>query len=658
MTWVTVIGAMAMRQFGGPAPGPAKSTVWLAMLAWCAAAAMLFAGIEQWQHCRHLVLTHRPDLPLGDVLMLIWVRGGPKLLLLVPMLAVAGAALLAGCRRFAWWALCIPGTGLVWWFFLDLQVHTVTGNHLGQYLSLVNAAGIEAAGGMGWMVRYGLTLLGVSFLAVTASLWLCRLAMSFGRGHWPGTLGPPTVWVTALAYAALMVGWLPAALASAKPQVVDALRGTLPVKFACFGALGDPNYAFDRQLESQVGPDFGAWWGHRCTPADQRARIAGAHLPNVIVLVCESLRVDALQPAFMPRVAAWARGGLRFTDHYAGSNCTHLGMFELVYGRSCMNYGPTLDANVPAQACVTFHRSGYACTYLAAADLQWQGMERFINRGAFDILETQAHNPAGDGDRRAIERAWQIVQSAAGRAQFIVVFLQSTHYPYVYPARYEKFTPVMPLDTALPALRPGDAPAMKNRYHNAVGYVDDLIGEFVATLDPRHNIVVVTGDHGEALFDDGTAVHASRLSDVQMRVPLVIAGPGIPIGTDARPTIHGDILPTLLHAAGGAEVPIAGAQGIDLLTPAESHPRQALVICEVPAPSDPCDLLLLRGEERLNVWLSISDRQHIRARAYDASGGMAPTALEPDQAAGWVTALRDQLKSGMVVRAGNHPAGS
>ena len=90
-------------------------------------------------------------------------------------------------------------------------------------------------------------------------------------------------------------------------------------------------------------------------------------------------------------------------------------------------------------------------------------------------------------------------------------------------------------------------PILAQALARQIRQVDERLGSLLAGLDPSATLVVVTGDHGEALFDAGTIAHSSRLSDAQTRVPLVLTGPGIARGAGRRgPTDHADVLPTLL----------------------------------------------------------------------------------------------------------------
>ncbi len=62
-------------------------------------------------------------------------------------------------------------------------------------------------------------------------------------------------------------------------------------------------------------------------------------------------------------------------------------------------------------------------------------------------------------------------------------------------------------------------------------------------------LIVVAGDHGEAFGEHGEISHSIFVYDTTLRVPLVIAGPGI-----APSSSHGavglvDVAPTMLAAA-------------------------------------------------------------------------------------------------------------
>jgi|AMFO01.1.fsa_nt_gi Arylsulfatase A and related enzymes len=73
-------------------------------------------------------------------------------------------------------------------------------------------------------------------------------------------------------------------------------------------------------------------------------------------------------------------------------------------------------------------------------------------------------------------------------------------------------------------------------------------------------VVVLTADHGESLGERGVWFHDSALTDEQLRVPLAVAGPGVPAGVrQPAPVSLLGLAPTLC-ALLGVRAP-AGAVG-------------------------------------------------------------------------------------------------
>jgi choline-sulfatase len=100
-------------------------------------------------------------------------------------------------------------------------------------------------------------------------------------------------------------------------------------------------------------------------------------------------------------------------------------------------------------------------------------------------------------------------------------------------------------------------------YDGEIAYMDDQIGKLLARL-PKDVRVAVVGDHGEMLGEHGEENHGLLLYRGARRVPLILAGPGIPAGRAEECLVRtADVAPTLLALA-GAPVP-AGLDGEGLL---------------------------------------------------------------------------------------------
>lgn len=97
------------------------------------------------------------------------------------------------------------------------------------------------------------------------------------------------------------------------------------------------------------------------------------------------------------------------------------------------------------------------------------------------------------------------------------------------------------------------------RYYALCTYVDDCFGRVLAELETQgelaNTLVLFTSDHGEMLGEHGERFTKYCFYESSIRVPLVVAGAGVPAhvrGTeDRRPAELVDVLPTFLEAAGG-----------------------------------------------------------------------------------------------------------
>lgn len=106
-----------------------------------------------------------------------------------------------------------------------------------------------------------------------------------------------------------------------------------------------------------------------------------------------------------------------------------------------------------------------------------------------------------------------------------------------------------------------------DRYDEEVRYTDDQIGRLLGALAEgphgERTYVIVHSDHGEGFFEHGYRYHGQHLFNDQVRVPLVIAGPGVVPGMVETPVALLDVAPTVLALAGVAGGP--GLRGESLL---------------------------------------------------------------------------------------------
>ena len=106
-------------------------------------------------------------------------------------------------------------------------------------------------------------------------------------------------------------------------------------------------------------------------------------------------------------------------------------------------------------------------------------------------------------------------------------------------------------------------------YDGEIAAADACLGRVTAAAEARAKgrlVIAVTGDHGEALGDHGERTHGFFVYQSTLRVPMILAGPGIPASRRADVARTVDLLPTIL-ARVGVPAP-AGLDGADLLAAA------------------------------------------------------------------------------------------
>lgn len=201
-----------------------------------------------------------------------------------------------------------------------------------------------------------------------------------------------------------------------------------------------------------------------------------------------------------------------------------------------------------------------------------------LDRG-FDVYEDHFQGRRRDGRVAvALARGW--LRDRAQERYFLFLHLFDAHGPYRPKGRYATLFhtpgPAIPL-TRLPAYQRVPGPDGKvsddlhdyvDRYDAMLRYNDDRIADLLEGLDLGNVLVVVTADHGETLGERYQKLdHGGQVFDEQIRVPLVIRGPGIlprrvGVGTMVESV---DLLPTILELLGVAPPAGLGLEGRSLV---------------------------------------------------------------------------------------------
>jgi membrane-anchored protein YejM (alkaline phosphatase superfamily) len=290
---------------------------------------------------------------------------------------------------------------------------------------------------------------------------------------------------------------------------------------------------------------------------------APAPTRNVLFVVIDSWRADALDPEVTPNLAGLAAESQRFTNHFSGGNATRIGMFSLFYALPGTYWHDMLGERRGAVFVQELMHQGYDVEVFRSAPLFSPEFDRTIFLGVPDL------RLRSDGDR-----AWQRDQDLTtdfvgwldsrdtGRPFFALLFYDSPHKYDFPPGSPLRFQPSLAEVDYMSFSNTTDPAPFHNRYLNSVHYVDQLAGKAIEAARARglleDTVLVVTSDHGQEFNDQGLNYwgHNSNFSEFQTHVPLFVRWPGEPPSIQSHATSHFDVVPTLSRRVLGCGNPI------------------------------------------------------------------------------------------------------
>lgn len=277
--------------------------------------------------------------------------------------------------------------------------------------------------------------------------------------------------------------------------------------------------------------------------------------PNILFVVVDTLRADAVTKEAMPETLSYLREAQWFFDHHSGSNETRGGIFSLFYSIPPSYFESFRQLKKTPVLMDRLRELDYSFFIYASAPLTMPEFDQTVF-SKVPNLRVQSHASS------AWQRDVEIVDEFLGalntkRDPFMgFLFFDAVH-GYEYPTSFaEKFTPTKS-DINYSELGPTSDPTPeRNRYLNSVAYVDSLIGKVFKRLKSEkmleNTVVIFTSDHGQELNDLGLNYwgHNSNFSEFQTRVPFAIWAPprldAAFVDGNER-TSHYDVAPTLMR---------------------------------------------------------------------------------------------------------------
>ena len=302
------------------------------------------------------------------------------------------------------------------------------------------------------------------------------------------------------------------------------------------------------------------------------AACGGEPRPNVLLVSLDTVRADHLSVYGYPRpttpaLEALAAKGVVFEQAIAASTQTSpshgsffTGLDPHVHGSEVNGVPIREDVATLAEvlAAAGYQTGAFVSGYPMKADVS--GLDR-----GFGVYDDRFEGKRRDG-RATMERLVAWLQGRdPDRPFFAFLHFYDAHGPYLppsgYPVRFRSEGPPRPAeripryqllhDRAGDPLR--DLNGYVDRYDTLIRYQDDLLAWLVGELDPARTVVVVVADHGETLGERYWMLdHGGQVFDEQVRIPWIVAAPGLePRRVDAL--VRGaDLMPTVAALAGVA----------------------------------------------------------------------------------------------------------
>jgi tetratricopeptide (TPR) repeat protein len=262
------------------------------------------------------------------------------------------------------------------------------------------------------------------------------------------------------------------------------------------------------------------------------------------------MRADRVGPGVTPALDGLASRAVRFTHARTVAPLTlpaHVFLMTGVIPVHGVRENGTyrFDGSPPTLARL-LQRAGFqTAAFVGAYVLD----RRFGLNDGFDTYDDQIQRDPVLTTRLEAERTGEVVASRAiewlkgrrpsasgsRRPFFLWVHFWDPHAPYTPPPEFLR-------------------KAGGNAYNGEVAYADAQVARLLDALDEtgdrRHTLIVVVGDPGESLGEHDERTHGMLLYEAVLRIPLIVAAPGLTPAVRPEPVSLLDVAPTVLLALG------------------------------------------------------------------------------------------------------------
>ena len=267
--------------------------------------------------------------------------------------------------------------------------------------------------------------------------------------------------------------------------------------------------------------------------ADKFAELTPAKGKHIFLIVLESARVDLIDKKISNQYVAPALRAIASSGTFVNYAYSHTGYtttsLKAIFNRSLVGKREHTLLGFLKQA-------GYQISIISGQDesfgevatltgMKDKGNYYFDARTAINdrVYGSKSSGSLRLSEERVIKQFdFRMAQLDFSMPQFMYLNFQAAHFPYSHPKMAKRITQ---------DLIPRSEITLENKervvetYWNAIANADWAVGKVIKELKQRgvfdNTTVVILGDHGESLFDDGFLGHGHAIDDAQTHIPLI-----------------------------------------------------------------------------------------------------------------------------------------
>ena len=308
-------------------------------------------------------------------------------------------------------------------------------------------------------------------------------------------------------------------------------------------------------------------------------------LPNILLFAIDSIRRDHMSCYGYPRLTTphfdqLARKGTLIENAFSAYIPTTPAYSSILTGRDVFSTGMVslspkgpLDKKQPTLPEIC-KKAGYKSTCVGFDGDFYRGFDQYLNFEGWPAWEDRPARKAENLNAVAIPALEKMAKSA--KPWLLFLRHMDPHSPYLPPAPFDQlFYSKDPCDKKNKSMKPvfdfkpfadffssrmppgvTDKDYVIAQYDGELAYMDACCRRIVTRVEElgaaEDTLIVVTGDHGETLYDHGIYFDHHGLYEPTLVVPLFFYWPGkIKEGVRSKAyTLHEDLLPTILDLCG------------------------------------------------------------------------------------------------------------